>query len=227
MLQRLFLSGAFHTKADADNREKDRGRISGEEHSPEAGGLSKSTFFGRRENQVLVKSAGAADPHRAYSEGQTFYGITEVHAQPHPSEESRHARQQAVSPWRMELRLLHFLTAALLRVLRGSALGDTRTPGTDVIKQFPLDERTVYEIPIGRDVPTTLMFPSAISAIEGANVTTSPDMPAPVLLHLQRRAVFPQRARPGSQGKGRSQCGFGGTGRSSCASRKGQRLTVR
>ena len=38
-----------------------------------------------------------------------------------------------------------------------------------IIKQFPLDERTVYEIPIGRDVPTTLMFPSAITAIEGAN----------------------------------------------------------
>ena len=90
----------------------------------------------------------------------------------------------------MELRLHHFLTAALLPVLLGSALGDTRTPGTDVIKQFPLDERTVYEIPIGRDVPTTLMFPSAISAIEGANVTTSPDMPAPVLLTYNAGQYF-------------------------------------
>jgi hypothetical protein len=90
----------------------------------------------------------------------------------------------------MELRLHHFLTAALLPVLLGSALGDTRTPGTDVIKQFPLDERTVYEIPIGRDVPTTLMFPSAISAIEGANITTSPETPAPVLLTYNAGQYF-------------------------------------
>lgn len=51
-----------------------------------------------------------------------------------------------------------------------------------VIKQFPLDERTVYEIPIGPDVPTTLMFPSALTAIEGANVSANPDTAAPVLL---------------------------------------------
>lgn len=64
-----------------------------------------------------------------------------------------------------------------------------------VIKQFPLDERTVYEIPIGRDVPTTLMFPSAITAIEGANVSGNPETPAPVLLaYTPGRYFFSVRA---------------------------------
>jgi hypothetical protein len=90
----------------------------------------------------------------------------------------------------MELRLHHFLTAALLPILLGTALGETQPLRTDVIKQFPLDERTVYEIPIGRDVPTTLMFPSAISAIEGASITTNPDTPAPVLLTYNAGQYF-------------------------------------
>ncbi|RRJ96019.1 hypothetical protein Ga0100231_018900 [Opitutaceae bacterium TAV4] len=64
-----------------------------------------------------------------------------------------------------------------------------------VIKQFPLDERTVYEIPIGRDVPTTLMFPSALTAIEAANISTHPETPAPVLLaYTPGRYFFSVRA---------------------------------
>lgn len=64
-----------------------------------------------------------------------------------------------------------------------------------VIKQFPLDERTVYEIPIGADVPTTLMFPSALTAIEGANISANPDTPAPVLLaYTPGRYFFSVRA---------------------------------
>jgi hypothetical protein len=90
----------------------------------------------------------------------------------------------------MELRLHHILTTALVPIVFCAALGETRPPRTNVIKQFPLDERTVYEIPIGRDVPTTLMFPSAISAIEGANVTTNPDTPAPVLLTYNAGQYF-------------------------------------
>lgn len=50
------------------------------------------------------------------------------------------------------------------------------------ILRLPLDDRTVYQIAISRDVPTTLTFPSALTAIEGANVTASADTPAPVLL---------------------------------------------
>jgi len=64
-----------------------------------------------------------------------------------------------------------------------------------LVKQFPLDERTVYQIPIAVDAPTTLMFPSAPTAIEGANVSASPETPAPVLLaHTPGRTFFSVRA---------------------------------
>jgi hypothetical protein len=64
-----------------------------------------------------------------------------------------------------------------------------------VVKQFPLDERTVYEIPISRDSPTTLMFPSAPTAIEAANVSASAETLAPVMLaYTPGRYFFSVRA---------------------------------
>lgn len=80
----------------------------------------------------------------------------------------------------MEIRLY----AQLIALAVGSLLANaarSETAGIS-IKQFPLDDRTVYQIAIGRDVPTTLMFPSALTAIEGANVTTTADTAAPVML---------------------------------------------
>ena len=71
-----------------------------------------------------------------------------------------------------------------------------------------MDERTVYEIPIGRDVPTTLMFPSAISAIEGANVTTNPDTPAPILLTYNAGQYFLSVRALVPKAKGCGQCGL-------------------
>jgi hypothetical protein len=63
------------------------------------------------------------------------------------------------------------------------------------VKQFPLDERVVYEIPIAADAPTTLMFPSSLTAIEGANVSANPETPAPVLLaYTPGRTFFSVRA---------------------------------
>lgn len=63
------------------------------------------------------------------------------------------------------------------------------------VKQFPLDERTVYEIPISAEAPTTLMFPSALTAIEAANVSANPETPAPVLLaYTPGRTFFSVRA---------------------------------
>lgn len=53
------------------------------------------------------------------------------------------------------------------------------------IKQFPLDERTVYSIPISRNQVTTLQFPSAVTALEASGITTDPQVSAPVLLHYQ------------------------------------------
>ncbi|MGH7945596.1 MAG: hypothetical protein ACREH8_03145 [Opitutaceae bacterium] len=89
----------------------------------------------------------------------------------------------------MELRIQHILSAALALALA------VRTTGAPLVKQFPLDERTVYEIPISGDAPTTLMFPSALTAIEAANVSASPDTPAPVLLaYTPGRTFFSVRA---------------------------------
>src|SRR4051812_12773812 len=94
----------------------------------------------------------------------------------------------------MELRLHSQLMAAAF-VLLASARADVHPLQTQVIKQFPLDERTVYEIPVSREVPTTIMFPSAITAIEGANVSASPETPAPLLLaYTPGRYFFSVRA---------------------------------
>jgi hypothetical protein len=68
-------------------------------------------------------------------------------------------------------------------------------PNFKAIKQFPLDDRTVYQIKVGRNQVTTIMFPSSISAIEGANVTIDPKYPAAVLLsHAKDRYFFSIRA---------------------------------
>lgn len=54
------------------------------------------------------------------------------------------------------------------------------------IRQFPLDEQTVYEIKIAKDEVTTLTFPGPITALEGAGITIDPQQgPAPVLLNYQ------------------------------------------
>lgn len=75
------------------------------------------------------------------------------------------------------------------------APASAQTPSASVVRQFPLDERTVYEIPISREAPTTLMFPSALTAIEAANVSASPETPAPVLLaYTPGRYFFSVRA---------------------------------
>lgn len=89
----------------------------------------------------------------------------------------------------MVIRSHSFLSASLALLV---VLGAHAAPA---VKQFPLDERVVYEIPIGSDVPTTLMFPSALTAIEGANVSASPETPAPVLLaYTPGRTFFSVRA---------------------------------
>lgn len=89
----------------------------------------------------------------------------------------------------MELRIHHFLSLGLV------LLSGARADAGPSVKQFPLDERMVYEIPISGDAPTTLMFPSALTAIEAANVATSLDTPAPVLLaYTPGRYFFSVRA---------------------------------
>ena len=101
----------------------------------------------------------------------------------------------------MELRLHYSITAVVLAVA-GMRHADVRPLQNQVIKQFPLDARTVYEVPISRDAPTTLMFPSPITGLEGGNVSASPDQPAPVLLaYTPGRYFFSVRAlEPNARG---------------------------
>jgi hypothetical protein len=82
----------------------------------------------------------------------------------------------------------------LLCVFVSSVWADAR-PDFRAIKQFPLDDRTVYTILISRDEPTTIMFPSALTALEGAGITTDPEAAAPVFLNYSKgRYYFSVRA---------------------------------
>lgn len=95
----------------------------------------------------------------------------------------------------MELRLFSILIALIATAPVAALRAETRAQPAPAVRQFPLDERTVYEIPIGRDSPTTLMFPSAPTAIEAANVSASPETPAPVMLaYTPGRYFFSVRA---------------------------------
>jgi len=89
----------------------------------------------------------------------------------------------------MVLRCHNFLSVVLVLLVAMAA------DAAPTVKQFPLDERVVYEIPISADAPTTLMFPSTLTAIEGAHISASPDTPAPVLLsYTPGRTFFSVRA---------------------------------
>jgi hypothetical protein len=92
----------------------------------------------------------------------------------------------------MELRL-HL--ALIFSVVAVAAAAEPPSAPIPMVRQFPLDERTVYEIPISRDAPTTLMFPSAPTALEAANISTAPDTLAPVILsYTPGRYFFSVRA---------------------------------
>lgn len=51
-------------------------------------------------------------------------------------------------------------------------------------KSYPLDERSVYTVRLSREEPTTCVFPGALKAIVGANVSAKiEDNPAVLLSH--------------------------------------------
>lgn len=58
------------------------------------------------------------------------------------------------------------------------------------VKRYPLDERTTYLITVGTDAPTTVVFPSAIGALDAANVGAKPEEAPPVLLAHSPGATF-------------------------------------
>jgi hypothetical protein len=79
-----------------------------------------------------------------------------------------------------------------LRSLLLTALAVLLLPaeGNASVRTYPLDARTVYTIRLGRDVPTTCVFPGPISALEGANVGLKPDEAPAVLLSFQPGAAY-------------------------------------
>lgn len=63
------------------------------------------------------------------------------------------------------------------------------------IRAYPLDERCVYTIRLGKDEPTTCVFPAAIKALVGANVSTKPaEDPGVLLSHETGTEYFSLRA---------------------------------
>ena len=67
--------------------------------------------------------------------------------------------------------------------------------GSKEIRQYPLDDRTVYLLGIGVNAVTTLTFPGPIMALESANVTADPKVPAQMLMaYKPGRPFFSVRA---------------------------------
>jgi hypothetical protein len=63
------------------------------------------------------------------------------------------------------------------------------------IKEFVLDEHTVYTIPVSTERVTTLSFPGPISAIDAAQVTADPKKAAPFqIAHTKGSSFFSVRA---------------------------------
>lgn len=74
--------------------------------------------------------------------------------------------------------------------------------GATSIKAWPLDDRAAYAIRLGTDAPTTIAFPGALTALEGANVSArAEDNPAVLLSHQPGTNFLSLRAlRPDADG---------------------------
>ena len=81
----------------------------------------------------------------------------------------------------MEIRRCFLILLFLLPLVRMAA---------SAVKSYPLDERTVYTIAVGRDAPTTCLFPGPLIALEAANLSAKPEDGPPVLLSHQPGSSF-------------------------------------
>lgn len=77
----------------------------------------------------------------------------------------------------------------LITIVVDFAYGEADRESQDVIKEYALDSKAVYNIPIG-NAPTTIAFPSSLSSIDGANISGNPSIKAPVLLSYQEGQYF-------------------------------------
>lgn len=81
---------------------------------------------------------------------------------------------------------LRRVTLTLLAV----AIAGAATLHGAAIQTYPLDERIAYTVRIARDEPTTCLFPAALTALEGGNVSPQAADAPPVLLSYQPGAAF-------------------------------------
>ncbi len=84
-----------------------------------------------------------------------------------------------------------------LRRVALTALGALLVPVAShaAIRAYPLDARSVYTIRLSREEPTTCVFPGALTALEGANVSAKPeDAPAVLLSYRPGGEFFSLRA---------------------------------
>lgn len=77
-----------------------------------------------------------------------------------------------------------------LVVLAGAAALRGEPATSSPIKSYPLDERTVYNVAVSQDEPTTCVFPEKLTALESANVSLKPDERPAVLMSYQPGAPF-------------------------------------
>jgi hypothetical protein len=76
--------------------------------------------------------------------------------------------------------VLRFILVFALVLVAGLCLALAAPP---VIKEYALDERVVYRIPLPHEHGvTTFLFPNGIQALGGANITTQPNQPGDFLL---------------------------------------------
>jgi len=63
------------------------------------------------------------------------------------------------------------------------------------LRAYPLDERSIYTVRLSKDEPTTCVFPGAIKALVGANVSTrADDAPGILMSHEPGTEYFSLRA---------------------------------
>lgn len=70
------------------------------------------------------------------------------------------------------------------------------------VKRYPLDERSVYAVRVSTDVPTTVIFPGPVAALDGAGVSLrAEDVPPILISHQPGTRFFSVRAlQPGAAG---------------------------
>lgn len=74
-------------------------------------------------------------------------------------------------------------------------LGTVTVAGAAPTQIYPLDDRSVYTVPLSREAPTTCVFPAGVTAIIGANTSTKIEgNPAVLLSHEAGSEYFSLRA---------------------------------